>query len=127
MALRRDHPALRQRRFLHGTEQGALGQKDVTWLAADRREKDLAHWQDPKNHGLGLMLAAADEVLLLLMNAHQAPLAFTLPRVGAGWRRLLDTASPEAAPGAVGPSLTLPAFGLALLAAVAPGGADTKR
>ena len=125
-ALRRDHPALRQRRFLHGPAMATPGLPDVTWLAADGREKDLAHWQDPANHGLGLMLAAPDDGPAAALNARRRP--WPSPAPGRG--RLAPAARhrvPEAAPGAVGPSLTLPAFGLALLAAVAPGGADTKR
>jgi glycogen operon protein len=39
-----------------------------------------------------------DDSFLLVFNAHHEPLDFRLPDLGAPWRRVLDTAEPEAEP-----------------------------
>jgi isoamylase len=115
-ALRREHPALRRRRFLHGRELGPLGLKDVAWLSRAGREKDLGDWGDPANLCFGLLLDGAagpdlgpegeplaGEVLLLLANAGPAAVPFRLPAApgggggaGAAWETLLDTAAAAA-------------------------------
>jgi isoamylase len=133
-ALRREHPALRRRRFLHGRELGPLGLKDVAWLSRAGREKDLGDWGDPANLCFGLLLDGAagpdlgpdgeplaGEVLLLLANAGPAAVPFRLP-AGAGggaaaWETLLDTAAdpPPRRRHAPGASLRLPGRSLRLL------------
>ena len=110
--LRRAHPALRRRRFLHGLERSAEGVADVTWLASHGGTIPIDAWHDPQLRCLGLMLAGdagpeptpeglpgSDDTLLLLLNANAAAAAFRLPRLErqAGWRLLLDTAAPELA------------------------------
>jgi glycogen operon protein len=118
VALRQAHPILRRTRFLHGREAVAAGLKDVTWLAEDGREMSEARWREPANRCLGLMLADAAEILLLLLNAQGHPVPFVLPAIGAGWDVLLDTAVPEAAGrSAPGRSLALAAASLVLLRA----------
>ena len=101
VALRQARPLLRRTRFLHGRTGNGHGLKDVTWLARDGREKDVAHWHDPRNHCFGLLLADATETLLLLANAHSHEVPFMLPGAGsasAGWRTVLDTAEAGALP-----------------------------
>jgi isoamylase len=126
IALRQAHPILRQTRFLHGQRRSAAGLKDVTWLAPGGREKGLAQWRDPKNRCVGLMLADEAETLLLLANAHDHGVPFTLPAAGpeTRWRPLLDTARPgpetdEAPPLAPGTRRPLAAHSLVLLEAAA--------
>ena len=101
VALRQARPLLRRTRFLHGRTGNGHGLKDVTWLARDGREKDVAHWHNPRNHCFGLLLADATETLLLLANAHSHEVPFMLPGAGsasAGWRTVLDTAEAGALP-----------------------------
>jgi isoamylase len=143
IALRRAHPVLRRRRFLHGRERDAAGARDATWLAADGREMTPDGWWEPRLGTLGLLLGGRaapdrdregrpllDATLLLLLNAAPAPAAFTLPEaVAPAWRVLLDTARPEAdeaeAPLAAGITIELEARSLRLLEAVEePGAAD---
>jgi isoamylase len=131
--LRRAHPALRRRRFLHGRHRDAAGRSDVTWLAEDGRTKTPGHWQEPGRRRLALLLAGAaapdldrdgrplhDATLLLLLNAAAEPAAFTLPALGDGngWRALLDTAAARDDAVLRG-SVTVAARSLLLLAAEA--------
>ena len=107
-ALRRDHPGLRRRRFLHGHHHDRRGLADVTWVAEDGRSKTAAQWQDPARRTLGLMLAGdaapdagddgepeTDATLLLLLNAGDAAVDWVLPVLPGAppWRVLLDTAT----------------------------------
>jgi isoamylase len=140
IALRRTHPALRRRRFLHGATRGPAGLKDVAWLGRDGREMTAAAWEDPANLALGLLLdGAADpdlgpdglpeagDALLLLLNAQAEAATFTLPAAGPGtaWETLLDTVAADddatAAGGRhrPGAALVLPDRSLRLLRATA--------
>ena len=146
IALRRHHPALRRRRFLHGNGRGPDGLRDVTWLARDGSEKRPEHWRDPANRCFGLLLDGAaepdrgadggpqtDDLLLLLANAGEDPVAFAPPAVGAAtaWETLLDTAAepPSPARHPAGRPLTLPGRSLRLLRGLeaAPARAQGRR
>jgi isoamylase len=137
VGLRRAHPALRRRHFLHGRKHGPSGLKDAAWIARDGLETEIEDWNDPGNGCLGLLLDGAaapdagpdgrpqtDDVLLLLANAEPGPVAFTLPAAGgaagSGWVTLIDTAndSPPLLPHAAGSRLLLAAHSLRLLRAL---------
>jgi isoamylase len=105
--LRAEHPALRRRHFFRG-ETDAAGQPDLTWLRPDGQPLVDEDWEQADARALGMRLAggATDEVepdgapieddtLLLLLNAHDGEVSFTLPD-DASWETLLDTADPEA-------------------------------
>jgi glycogen operon protein len=105
-ALRRAHPVLRQRRFLHGAARPADGLPDVEWLGFDGRPLD---WRDPGLTRLCLLLRASAEdplpeddrgAALIVLNRGNGSGTVTLPAwpPGARWLRALDTAEPEAAP-----------------------------
>ncbi|MGL6209524.1 MAG: glycogen debranching protein GlgX, partial [Paracoccaceae bacterium] len=47
VAMRAAHPALRQRRFLHGRVRGADGMPDVIWRRADGAHPGPGDWHDP--------------------------------------------------------------------------------
>jgi glycogen operon protein len=130
--LRRAHPALRRRRFLHGRQRDASGLADVSWLAEDGTTLTPGHWQEPGRRHLALLLAGGaapdlgpdgrpeqDTTLLLLLNAAATPAAYALPPLagGAVWRTLLDTADDEASGTIHGATATVPARALLLLAA----------
>jgi glycogen operon protein len=79
------------------------GVKDLTWLRPDGQEMAEADWQDEKAHALGMLIdgQATDETddrgepikgdtMLLLVNASEADVDFTLP--DGDWSRLIDTA-----------------------------------
>ena len=114
---RRDHPALRRRRFLLGKSARSDGIGDVTWFGPDSREMTGEAWNRASAQCLGMRLAGdaidetdesggriVDDTLLILVNAHDREAPFTLPGPssgrgldpGASWTRVLDTAEPAA-------------------------------
>ena len=110
---RRDHPVLRRRRFLRGrsTRRGAAG--DLTWFDPDGREMTDEAWEREAARCVGVRLAGeamdetdehggriVDDTLLMLFNAHDREVPFTLPDPGraASWTRVIDTAAPETPP-----------------------------
>jgi glycogen operon protein len=111
LALRREFPLLRRKRFLTGEWVEALGVKDVTWLGAAGSELTDTDWQDPTMRCFGMLLdgraqasaivkAANDRTLLLLLNAWHEDVDFTLPPPieGSQWQVLVDTAQPDGRP-----------------------------
>ena len=106
--LRRDHPALRRRRFLRGESARSGGTGDVTWFGPDGREMTEETWRQAALKCLGMRLGGdtveeiddhggrfVDGTLLLLFNANDREAPFTLPGIGRGrdaaWTRVLDT------------------------------------
>ena len=107
IALRRDHPVLRQRAFLHG-RPGGDGARDIVWRRCDGAEPSDADWHDPAFRCLcaELRLAAGGDAageeapaVYAIFNAGPAVQA-ALPALPAGrfWRLLLDTAHPSQEP-----------------------------
>ena len=122
--LRREHPVLRQRRFLHSATR-ADGRRDLVWWHERGREMEDADWNDPERRLLAAELRRAadapdtepDERLLVAFNAGPA-CAFTLPP--GTWRTLLDTGEGlpqevEDPPQAAGGSIALAAGSVLLL------------
>ena len=85
--LRRKYPALRRRHYARPGE--------VIWLKPQGGEMTEQDWRSPIARCLG-MLVRGDEDLLLLLNAHHEPVAFTLP--AGEWGTLLDTAEASGPP-----------------------------
>ncbi len=124
--LRRQHPILRCKQFLHGREQPAAGVLDIAWF--DERGQDLGSedWNDHEERTLSLRRAAqrddgAVSILTLMLNPTEAPVSFVAPAPALPSTILIDTGKPEmaerAAPGDtvdVGPQSAV------LLLAVAP-------
>ncbi|MEZ5931906.1 MAG: glycogen debranching protein GlgX [Alphaproteobacteria bacterium] len=113
IAFRKAHPVLRRRRFLHGLTTSPGGLKDVTWLSPDGQEKSSEDWTNGWARSIGLMLAGdagdhhdargaslADDVLLIILNAHHESVDFILPKAGdkGVWRLEIDTDLPELDP-----------------------------
>jgi glycogen operon protein len=118
IAFRRRHPVLRRAGFLHGRGMSPSGLKDVTWLAADGAEHSESHWTAPDMRCLGLMLCGAavdpdqrhapaesDDTLLVLLNADEGPVAFTLPDTPDDllWQPEIDTTEPDLGPAGAPP------------------------
>jgi isoamylase len=108
IALRRALPMLRRGRFLTGRIDEDIGVKDVAWLSPAGVEMTTENWADPNARCLGVLLdgraqetgirrLGTDATLLLIMNAHQEVVPFTLPPAigGSGWVCLLDTNEPD--------------------------------
>ncbi len=108
ISLRLTHPILHRGRFLVGAYNEELGVKDVTWLTPSGAEMTSELWEstdvscvgmimDGRAQPTGIHRCGDDATLLLILNAHQGAVNFTLPEVsqGIGWLRLLDTNCPE--------------------------------
>ena len=126
-ALRRAHPVLRQRHFLHGRYRGREDVPDVLWHRADGSRPEAHDWHDPAFRCLCLELRAAAEgptlsdVIFAVFNAGPEQ-ALTLPKSQNAWALVLDTSRPSAPPSFAETGLTAPANAVLVFTA-APEGA----
>jgi len=106
IAFRKQHPILRRRRFFQGRHIRGSEVKDVSWFRPDGKEMSDEDWNAGYVRSLAFRLAGdamaeidekgrpiVDDTLLILLNAHHEPLAFTLPahKRGVRWQPMLDT------------------------------------
>ncbi len=103
IAIRAQHPVLRQARFVTGRYNEEDGARDVIWLAPTGHEMSIADWHEPDTRSFAMMLngrasGVEDATLLLLLNASAEAVDFRVPAEdGAGsWRVLFDTADDAA-------------------------------
>jgi len=111
VAFRLSQPTLHRRKYFQGRSIRGGGIQDVAWLSADGQEMTDEAWNADHGKSLGMLLAGdaieeADErgeaisgnSLLVLLNAHDEKVAFTLPPLEADrqWQRVFDTADPDA-------------------------------
>ena len=104
---------LRRRKFFQGRRIRGADVLDIAWLDPSGREMTDETWNSPDVRCLGVRLNgdAIDEVdergerivgdtLLLMLNAGDEPIAFTLPATAPEerWETLIDTADPWAPP-----------------------------
>jgi glycogen operon protein len=137
IALRRQHPELRRRKFFQGRPICDQAVKDITWIRPDGVEMSEAEWRDAALPAFGFRLCGRamddvnergepimDDTLLVLLNAGTAPVGFVLPGAPGpvSWEVLVDTAEEDSAPPArrppTGATLVLQGRSLALLRAV---------
>jgi isoamylase len=100
------HPVLRRRRFFQGRQIRGSRVKDLTWFAPDGTEMTDRQWQAPGVRTLAVQLAGdaiddrgprgeriVDDTLLVIYNADDHPIAFTLPNHEAArrWDVVFDT------------------------------------
>ncbi len=99
-ALRRAHPVLRQRRFLHARPRPSDNIRDVIWRRPDGTEPAPQDWHDPAFRCLCVELRlsaeggdpARDAVLAVFNCGGACPLI--LPDTAPAWELLLDTTRP---------------------------------
>ena len=106
IAFRKKHPVLRRRRFFQGRHIRGSEVKDLAWFRPDGKEMTDEDWNAGYAKSLVLRLAGdaiaerdqkgrpiVDDTLLVILNAHHTPLAFTLPahKRGIRWHPVLDT------------------------------------
>jgi glycogen operon protein len=106
VALRKQHPVFRRRRFLAGAEASEL-----QWFTPQGAGMTSGDWSDAGALAIGLYLDGSDDPdhaedgtplldddFLVLVNAWWEPLEFVLPasREGAAWRLEVDTYDPAA-------------------------------
>lgn len=113
-ALRRTHPVLRQRQFLHGRYRANDDVPDVLWHRADGSRPEAYDWHDPAFRCLCVELRAAAEgpdladVIFAVFNSGPEQ-ALTLPNSQRNWQLILDTSRPTASPAFAQPGWTAPA------------------
>ena len=106
VALRRDHPCLRQPLFLHGRTREVDGLPDVEWQGFDGGP---VAWRDPGLVRFCLVLRSSGEAAPYALSEDAVVLAFNgateaglvrlpPPPEGETWVRRLDTDAPEAEP-----------------------------
>ena len=104
----REQPVFQRREFFQGQALRGKTQKDIYWLTPDGVEMSDSDWHSQTARSLGVLMSGrmTDEVdeqgreiigdtMLLLMNARQRPVPFTLPLQNeprAIWKVELDTA-----------------------------------
>jgi isoamylase len=102
--LRERYPILRRSRFLTGEYNEELAVKDVTWINAAGAEMHPEEWDDGNMRCFGMLMdgraqptgirrRGEDATLLMVLNAHQDLVEFTLPGTPGGreWSLLIDT------------------------------------
>ena len=107
--LLKGHPVLRRRRFFQGRQIRGSRVKDLTWFGPDGEEMTDKQWQAPGVKTLGVQFAGdaieergprgervADDTLLVVLNADERPVGFTLPNHEAArrWEVVFDTVHP---------------------------------
>ena len=108
IALRRDHPVLRQRLFLHSRPRRRDGLPDVVWRLPNGEPPQDDDWHDPEWKALCVEIrtssetpyyAASDDVIFAVFNVGD-PVEVTLPEGSGGkaWEVLVDTTQPDAPP-----------------------------
>ena len=110
----RTHPVLRRRRFFQGRQIRGSRVKDLTWYGPDGGEMTDETWRAPGVRALGVQFAGdaidergprgeeiLDDTLLVILNADERPIAFTLPNHGTArrWELVFDTVQPTLDPG----------------------------
>ncbi len=106
LALRKQHPALRQWHYFEGRPVVEGGRKDVSWVAPHGGEMSEADWHNGELRTLGMFLAGdalretdaegnrlTDNSFLLVINAAAEPLSVRVPEVSwaPSYEVVLDT------------------------------------
>ncbi len=106
--LQRDQPVLRRQKYFQGRQIRGAEVKDLMWLEPSGQEMNDEAWEADFVRSLGVVLSgeATDEVntrgvrvtgdtLLLLFNAHNDQVNFSLPAANheRHWLRVIDTTS----------------------------------
>ncbi|HTX93963.1 MAG TPA: glycogen debranching protein GlgX [Mycobacterium sp.] len=107
IALRRNHPVFRRRRYLSGPDAA-----DLQWFTPSGSAMTDQEWQDPVARSVAMLVDGStdpdcgpdgvpllDDHFLILINGWWEPLTFTLPAVPAaasarGWQVVCDTFDP---------------------------------
>jgi isoamylase len=110
VALRRSEPVLHRKRFFSGGYVRGSELKDIVWFTAEGAEMSPKDWALPNKKTMAMLLGGdaipsldrygeriTGATLLVLMNAHPTPVAFTVPTIewGERWEVLIDTRSAE--------------------------------
>jgi isoamylase len=103
--VRNRHPLFRRRTYFRGGAVGEGEAKDISWLNPDGTERGAADWAKSSARALGVYISGRglterdelgrlveDDDVLLLLNAHDDSVAFSLPgSEDEFWDALVDT------------------------------------
>ena len=113
--IRRERPLLRRHRFFEGRPLVPDGLKDIAWFRPEGPEMVDGDWSNPAYRAIAIRLAGdalkeldenGDPIeatsLLILLNAHEGEVTFSLPTVDRGstittWQEVLNTDDPRGA------------------------------
>jgi isoamylase len=137
--LRIDHPVFRRPKFFQGRPLHGSGRKDIGWFRPEGTEMSHQDWAEPVANSIAVYLngdalgavdeqgePVSDDTFLLLLNARDKPVDFTLPGPdwGPSWTTVLDTATGQCTEGEhqllAGQRRSLPERSLVLLRRVGP-------
>jgi glycogen debranching enzyme GlgX/4-alpha-glucanotransferase len=96
LRIRREHPALRDDRFLTGAPQDGGPSPDVEWCNAAGQAMSQADWDAPGGDTLTMVLAAKCDRVTIVLNRGKEPVNIVLPASGTGWHVLADSAADDA-------------------------------
>jgi glycogen operon protein len=105
VGLRNRHPLFRRRTYFRGREVREAQMKDISWLNPDATEMSDEDWARSSARSLGVLISGRglserdelgrpveDDDVLLVLNAHDDSVAFTLPGAeDERWDALIDT------------------------------------
>jgi glycogen operon protein len=96
IAIRADHAAFRDDRFLTGKTLPGSFLPDVAWFGADGRVMDIPGWDDPHGPVLVMVLSGQGDRAALAINRGHMPAAIAPPEVRTGyvWQVLADSSDP---------------------------------
>ena len=109
--LRLDHIVFHRNRFFHGKVLPGTNVKDIVWLRPDGQEKEGEDWEVPYARCLSFLLTGEagqyhltaqgkpepDDSFLVIFNAYQEDIDYTLPHLDLGrrWELLMDSATED--------------------------------
>jgi glycogen operon protein len=104
IGLRKAHPVLRQRKFLHSNQRPKDGMTDLFWRLPDGGEPGDGHWHDPNWRCLCVEIrtasntpdydASEDEIFAVLNGGDRAEVKLPGSLPGRKWVHIVDTARP---------------------------------
>lgn len=104
VGVRRDHPVLRQRYFLHSDRRPEDGRSDLIWRLPDGQEANETHWRDPSWRCLCMVVRAAsitpgydetdDTVFAVFNGGENTDVVMPDKPQERKWVQIVDTARP---------------------------------
>jgi glycogen operon protein len=127
IALRREHPVFRRRHWFQG--RPIRGTVDIGWFRPDGTEMDDADWEAGFARSVGLFLngetiaerdprgqRVVDDSFLVILNAHDERLDWTLPvQWGERWQVVIDTSDELEAESVTSSDKPLPVAGRSIV------------
>ena len=91
IAIRKSHGLFLANRYLHADRDDRYS-RFARWLRPDGGQMAPEDWENAENKATGLLMHENGQFLLMLLNASETDLDFTLPgNSGRAWSKLVDT------------------------------------